>query len=92
MVHGPQGGGGRAGVVGIGKGAMVGEEKKKRRLRVKWTVFELQSLEREWEPKLVTPCASFTVVKAKAQRWIRESGRPCIEYVILPVYQVEEVE
>lgn len=68
------------------------EPKKRRRLLIKWTVFELLSLERDGEAMLLTACASFTSgTKHMTQRWIRESGHPHCDYVILPIYQVEEV-
>lgn len=68
------------------------ESKKRRRLRIKWSVFELQGLQTESGALSLCPCAHFIGTKTKAQRWIRESGTTHIDYVILPVYRVEEVE
>jgi hypothetical protein len=70
----------------------MGATKKRRRLWIKWTVFELLSLGRDGEGMSLTPCTSVTGSKTKAQRWIREAGYQSCEYVILPVYEIKEVE
>jgi len=72
----------------------VGEGKKRRRLRIQWCVYELETLplnERYGGVLGLSLEGCFTGTKVKAQRWIRESGHPNCDYVILPVYQVEEV-